>query len=107
MSKLEELRIEEDRAQIELEKAEKEAQRIRLSIPELIEEESRKRENKLKEFAQREKAQIEEITSELATGLGNETEKKLKELAENSEILEKAATEYLKKYILKSGALAE
>ncbi len=107
MSKLGELRIEEDKAKMELEKAEKEAQRIRLSIPELLEEESRKRETGLKEFAKKEEAQIEKRTSELTASLYDETKRKLEKLAENSGILEKAATEHLRKYILGSEAVAE
>ncbi|MCD4776314.1 MAG: hypothetical protein K8S15_09735 [Candidatus Aegiribacteria sp.] len=103
MSKLGELHMEEDRAQLELEKAEKEAQRIRMSIPDLQDEQSKEKDDQLKATVQKERAEVERKTDELAKSLTAETEKKLQKLAESSDILEKAATEQLKEYILISG----
>ena len=103
MSKLGELRREEDKAQLELEKAEKEAQRIRMSIHDLQDEQSREKDDQLKAIVQKEQAEVERKTGELEKSLTDETEMKLKVLAENSDILEKAATKQLKEYILISG----
>lgn len=103
MSKLGELRVEEEKAQLELEKAEKEAQRIRMSIPDLQDEQSKEKDDQLKATIQKEQTEVERKTVELAKSLTAETEKKLQKLAESSDILEKAATEQLKEYILLSG----
>lgn len=104
MSKLGELRREEEKAQLELEKAEKEAQRIKMSIPDLQDEQSRGINDLLKATVQKEQAEVERKTNELAKNLTAETEKKLKILAEKSDILEEAATKQLKEYILISGS---
>ena len=103
MSKLGELQTAEDDARIEVEKAEKEAQRIRISISELLEEQSREKDNQLKATLKMEKEKIERRTAELAESLTSQTEKELKELSQKSDILEKAATEQLKEIILTSG----
>lgn len=104
MSKLGELRREEEKAQLELEKAEKEAQRIKMSIPDLQDEQNRKISDLLKAAVQKERAEVERKTKELAENLTAETEKKLKVLAEKSDILEEAATKQLKEYIMISGS---
>jgi len=104
MSKLEELRREEDKARLEFEKAEKEAQRIRMSIPDILDEKSREKENELKEFSRLEMVKIEEKTADLAKNLSSETEKELEELSRKMDILERAAEKHLKKRILTSGS---
>jgi len=104
MSKLGALRKAEDEAKIEVEKAEKEAQRIRISIPELLEEQSREKENQLKAIVTMEKEKVDKKTVQLAESLTDQTQKKLEELAEKSDILEKAATEQLKNIILITGS---
>ena len=103
MSKLGELRREEEKAQLELKRAEKEAQRIKMSIPDLQDEQSKGINDLLKATVQKEQAEVERKTNELAKNLTAETEKKLKVLAEKSDILEEAATKQLKEYILISG----
>jgi len=103
MSKLGELRREEEKAQLELKRAEKEAQRIIMSIPDLQDEQSKGINDLLKATVQKEQAEVERKTNELAKNLTAETEKKLKVLAEKSDILEEAATKQLKEYILISG----
>ena len=104
MSKLGELQRAEDEAKIEVEKAEKEAQRIRISISELLQEQSLEKDNQLKATVTKEKEKVDSRTVELAESLTSQTEKELAELAEKSDILEKAATEHLKKIILISGS---
>ena len=104
MSKLGELRREEEKAQLMLEKAEKEVQRIKMSIPDLREEQNRTKDDQLKTTMQKERSEVKRKTEELAKNLTAETEKKLKALDENSDILEKAATVKLKEYILISGS---
>ena len=104
MSKLGELQRAEDEARIEVEKAEKEAQRIRISISELLEEQRREKDNQLKAALAVEKEKVEKKTAELAESLTSQTAKKLAELAGKTDILEKTATEHLKKIILISGS---
>jgi len=103
MSKLGELHREEKKAQQELEKAEKEAQSIRMSISDLLDEQSLKIDDHLKEIARLDRAEVEKRIAELSDSLAVETEKKLSLLAGRTAILEKAATVSLREYILKSG----
>ena len=63
-----------------------------MSIPELKAEQSRKQEDHLKSVVRKERAEVEKRTSELALSLTAETEKKLRELSGNVDILGKAAT---------------
>ncbi|MCD4701163.1 MAG: hypothetical protein K8S24_04820 [Candidatus Aegiribacteria sp.] len=103
MSKLGELHSEEKKAQLELEKAEKEAHMIQMSIPDLLDEQNRERDEQLKEIARLAETEVEKKIAMLSESLAIETKKKLSQLAEKTEILEKAATESLRKYILRSG----
>ena len=104
MSKLGELRREEEKARLELDKAEKEAQKIRMSIPDLQEEQRRERNEQLVEIARIAEAEVSKKITGISETLAAKTEEKLGRLAENEEILEKAATERLREYILKSGS---
>ncbi len=104
MSKLGELHSEEKKAQLELEKAEKEAQKIRMSLPDLLAEQSveyEKQLNKITRFAEEE---VEKKILALSDSLSGETEEKLDRLAEKKNILEKAATSILRENILNSGS---
>ncbi len=104
MSKLGELRREEEKAQLELEKAEREAQKIGISIPGLLEEQNRERQEQLREIARQAEAEVEIEIEKLSMSLSSGTEEQLRKLAEKKEVLEKAATERLREYILKSGS---
>ncbi|RKZ05656.1 hypothetical protein DRQ25_15670 [Candidatus Fermentibacteria bacterium] len=104
MSKLGELHREENKAQLELEKAEREAQRIRKSIPDLLDEKSMERDDDLKEIARLAEAEVEKKVIALSDRLAGETEEKLNQLAVKKDILEKAATASLREYILSSGS---
>lgn len=103
MSKLGELHREEEKAQLELEKAEKEALRIQMSIPELLDEQNFERDARLKKITQLAEAEVEEIIAALSETLAIETTEKLGQLAGKTDILEKAATESLRENILRSG----
>ena len=104
MSKLGELHREEKEAQLELEKAEKEAQKIRISILDLLAEQSAEKEKQLKKITIAAEAEVEKEILALSDSLSGETEEKLSRLAEKEEILEKAATASLREYILNSGS---
>lgn len=104
MSKLGELHREEEKAQVELEKAEKEALRIQMSIPDQLEAQSIERADQLKKIAQIAEAEVAEKITALSESLAIETTEKLGQLAEKTDILEKAATESLREYILKFGS---
>ncbi len=103
MSKLGELHREEEKAQLEMEKAEKEAQRIRMSIPDLLDEQIIERDEQLKKIARLAEAEVNEKIAALSDNLAVETEEKLRQLAGKEAILEKAATKSLREYILRSG----
>ncbi len=102
MLKLGELHREEEKAQLELEKAEKEAQKIQMSIPDLLDEQSKERDDQLKKIARLADAEVEKNIAKLSESLAIETKEKLSQLAGKIEILEKAATKSLREYILKS-----
>ena len=102
MSKLGELHREEKKAQLEVEKAEKEAQKIRMSIPDLLCEQSIEKEKQLKKIIQVAEAEVEQKITALSDSLSGETEEKLNRLTEKEEVLEKAATASLREYILSS-----
>jgi DNA integrity scanning protein DisA with diadenylate cyclase activity len=102
MSKLGELREEEEIAQLELEKAAKEAQKIEMSIPDLLEEQRRDKEILLKEIVKKAEAEVEKRIEELSESLLSDTEERLSMLSGKEEALEKAATENLRDYILRS-----
>ena len=104
MSRLGELQSEEKKAQLELEKAEKEAQKIRMSIPDLLDSQNAEREEQLKKIALLAEAEVDKKIITLSDSLSGETEEKLNQLAEKKEILEKAATASLREYILSSGS---
>ncbi len=104
MSKLGELRREEEIAQLELEKAEKEAQRIKMSVQDLMDEQSSERDEQLKKITLLAEVEVEKKIIELSEKLTVETKEKLSQLEEKKEVLEKAATESLKEYILRSGS---
>ncbi|MCK5115939.1 MAG: hypothetical protein KAR44_05025 [Candidatus Aegiribacteria sp.] len=104
MSKLGELHREEKEAQLELEKAEKEAQKIRMSIPDLLAEQSAAKEKQLKKITMAAEAEVEKNILALSDNLSGVTQEKLSRLSEKKEILEKAATASLRKYILSSGS---
>ncbi len=104
MSKLGELHREEKKAQLEVEKAEKEAQKIRMSIPDLLAEKSIEKEKQLKKIIQVAEAEVENKITALSDSLSGETEDKLNRLTKKEEVLEKAATASLREYILSSGS---
>ena len=104
MSKLGELHREEKEAQLELEKAEKEAQKIRMSIPDLLAEQSAEKEKQLKKITMTAEVEVDKKILALSDSLSGETQKKLSRLSEKEEILEKAATARLREYILSSGS---
>lgn len=103
MTKLEQLRKAEENARLQIEKAEKEAQKVRLSIPDVKEEQKGKVLDRLNEISLREEQKIEENTSKLRDRLEKATEERLKELAGGRDRLEKSATEGLARFIAKSG----
>jgi len=104
MSKLGELRKAEENAQLELEKAGKEAQKIEMSIPDLLDEQNRDKDILLKGIVEKAEIQVEERIDVLSESLSSETEEKLRRLSTKEEILVKAATENLRNYILRSGS---
>ena len=104
MSKLGELHSEEEKAQLELDKAEMEAKRIQMSIPDQLEEQSRERDEQLKKIALLAEAEVEKKIAALSEILAVETKEKLSQLVGKVEILEKAATESLREYILRGGS---
>lgn len=104
MSKLGELHREETEAQHELEKAEKEAQKIRMSIQDLLDSQNLERDEQLKKITQLAEEEVEKKIIELSNSLRSETEKKLNRIAGKKEILESAATASLREYILSSGS---
>ncbi len=104
MTRLGELHREEKEAQQELENAEKEAQRIRVSIPDLLDSQNEERDEQLNEITQIAEAEVEKKIIDLSNSLRGETEKKLKLLTGKEDILEKAATASLREYIMSSGS---
>lgn len=103
MTKLEQLREAEEKAQLQIEKAEREAQRVRLSIPAGKEEQKRTVLDRLDEIEGREEKKTQEKTKRLRDRLEITTEKRLKEMAGWRDELEKSATEGLERFIEKSG----
>lgn len=104
MSKLGELHREEKEAQLELENAEKDAQKIRVSIPDLLDSQNEERDEQLNEIIRVAEAEVEKKIIDLSNSLRGETEKKLKLLAGKEDVLEKASTESLREYIMNSGS---
>ena len=104
MTRLGELHKEEKEAQLELENAEKEAQKIRVSIPDLLDSQNEERDEQLNEITQIAEAEVEKKIIDLSNSLRGETEKKLKLLTGEEDILEKAATASLREYIMSSGS---
>ena len=104
MSKLGELHREEKEAQLELENAEKEAQKILVSIPDLLDSQNKERDEQLNEITRIAEEEVEKKIIDLSNSLQGETEKKLKLLIGKEEILEKAATSSLREYIMSSGS---
>jgi len=104
MSKLGELHSEEKKAQQELENAQKEAQKIRMSLPDLLAEQSVENEKQLKNIIRIAEEEVDRKILLLSDSLSGETEEKLNRLAEKRDILEKAATASLREYILSSGS---
>ena len=104
MTRLGELHREEKEAQLELENAEKEAQKIRMSIPDLLDSQNEERDEQLNEITQIAEAEVEKKIIDLSNSLRGETEKKLELLTGEEEILEKAATSSLREYIMSSGS---
>ncbi len=103
MTKLGQLREAEEKAQLEIDRAEKEAQRIRLSLTDLLEEKSRESRDRLVEIERSEGQKVDGKISDLAKKLERETEDKLRELSYRKEELEKVATKLLEGFILRSG----
>lgn len=103
MTKLEELREAEEKARLRIEKAEKEAHKVRLSIPDGKEEQKGKVLDRLDEISRREEQKTEEKTSNLRESLEKTTEEKLKELSGWRDRLEKSATAELERFIARSG----
>ena len=103
MTKLGQLREAEEKAQLEIEKAEKEAQKIRLSIPELKEEESRQHDLRLKEIASDEERKVEKLIEDLSRELREKGSEKLSKLAVYRTQLEEAAVNSLRDFIRNSG----
>jgi hypothetical protein len=103
MTKLGQLREAEEKAQLEIDRAEKEAQRIRLSLPDLLEEKSRESRDRLIEIERNEGEKVDGKISDLADKLERETEDKLRELSYRKEELEKFTTKLLEGFILRSG----
>ena len=104
MSKLGELHREEKEAQLVLEKAEKEAQKIRVSIPDLLNSQIEERDEQLNKITSDGQAEVDKKIIKLSNSLKGETEKMLKQLTVQEEILEKAATASLREYIMSSGS---
>ncbi|RKZ11259.1 hypothetical protein DRQ25_00145 [Candidatus Fermentibacteria bacterium] len=104
MTRLGELHREEKEAQLELENAEKEAQKIRVSIPDLLDSQNEERDEQLNEITQIAEAEVDKKIIDLSNSLRGETEKKLKLLTGEEAILEKAATASLREYIMSSGS---
>lgn len=100
MAKLEELRKGEERAVQELEQAQKDAQRTKLSITATIEEMKQREDENLKNVAKEAFETVKQKIDQLAKDLSLETIRKLELLEQNREKLEKAATENLRNYIL-------
>jgi hypothetical protein len=103
MTKLGQLREAEENARLEIEKAEKEAQRIRLSLPDLLEEKSRENRDRLSKIRIKDEEAVDREVSELAGRLEEDTEIKLRELAAKEEELHEAASARLRNFILRSG----
>ncbi|MBD3277731.1 MAG: hypothetical protein GF388_05475 [Candidatus Aegiribacteria sp.] len=103
MGKLEKIREAEKKAQLLLEKAEKEARQIRLSIPDLLEKQDRKLEEKLEQLKSKELEKSVAEIKKLEERLKRKTERDLEAIGEYKHQLEKAATKELRSYILKSG----
>ncbi|MBN2586518.1 MAG: hypothetical protein JXA64_10985 [Candidatus Fermentibacteraceae bacterium] len=103
MTKLGQLREAEEKAQLEIDRAEKEAQRIRLSLPDLLEEKSRESRDRLVEIERSEGEKVEGRISDLSAELEKETDDRLRELSSRKEELEKVATRLLEEFILRSG----
>jgi len=103
MAKLGQLREAEERAQLEIEKAEREAQRIRLSIPDLIEDQEKERDGRLMEIARRREAEIQEKTESLREKLTKVSEGQLEKIESHGPELRKEAVERLRAIILNSG----
>ena len=104
MSKLGELHSKEKKAQLELENAQKEAQKIRMSLPDLLAEQSVEKEKQLMNIIRIAEEEVDRKILLLSDSLSGETEEKLNRLAEKKDILEKAATVSLREYILSSGS---
>lgn len=102
MTKLGELREAEEKARQEVEKAEKEAQRIRMSLPDLMEEKSRENTLRIEEISAGEEEKVERVISELREDLEAETEKRMGRLASMQEDLDRAAANGLEKFIIRS-----
>ncbi len=100
MTKLERLREAEEKARREIEKAEKEAQRIRLSLPDLYKAERRKMEKKLEEEARVIGERVEKRLEEIRRELEAEMNRRVKDLSARRESLEVAAEERLRRIIL-------
>ena len=103
MGKLEKIREAEKKAQLLLEKAEKEARQIRLSIPDLLEKQDRKLAEKLEQMKSNERKKSDAEIKKLEDRLKRKTERNLEKIGEYEDELEKAATEELRSFILKSG----
>lgn len=103
MTKLGQLREAEERAQREIDRAEKEAHGIRMSLPDMMEEESRRYREKLEELSREEERKVAVTIEELARELEKETESKLEALSSRRSDLESSAEERLRAIILDSG----
>ncbi|OPL19692.1 MAG: hypothetical protein AVO35_01590 [Candidatus Aegiribacteria sp. MLS_C] len=103
MTKLGQLREAEEKAQQEIDRAEKEAHRIRMSIPDLMEEQTRRYRDRLEELERSGEQEVAGRIEELSRNLEKETESRLKELSSHGMDLESAAEERLRGIILDSG----
>lgn len=103
MTKLEQLREAEENAQLQIEKAEKDAQGIRFAIPDLLEKKSREHDERLVEIEKTGTSEIDERISRLSEDLEKEAEKKMKMISKYGEELRNSAVEIIGELILKSG----
>ncbi len=104
MSRLEELRAAEEQAAEVLERARREAQRIRLSIPDALEEMDSRKDGKLAEVADRADRAVEEEMGRLADRLEGRTRERLEELEGHRGDVESRAAELLEAHLLRDGA---
>jgi vacuolar-type H+-ATPase subunit H len=103
MTKLEQLREAEKNARLQIEKAEKEAQRMKLSIPDLLNKKDQEKDEKLSEIAESREAEISSKVDALRDELQRKSSSSMEKLLSSEEELTDAATDFLEKFVLESG----